>query len=596
MKRGTLFRRLLLLQVITILVVAVVVGVAFMRISGPVFTRAKTDEVLPKAQAVAVYYQQYADGTLNLRDMQSAISVSGTLSNAQLQIYDALGNLVIFSLDKGDDFFYRADSQQMQNITQPIAIEAMSTGISTTRTVREDTRKAEYMVVAVPVFKSGNIIGAVVLTSSMRIVQSPLERLYVLLGISCLIAFVVMLLPLYYFLKRMVKPLAQMNTVALSMAQGNFSLRADEKTKGEIGELAHSINHLATQLGSTLEALVLERNRLQLTIDGLAEGILALDESGALLHSNPALYGLLNIPTQEAQLLQAVDNCEGTLMQDIKAVAQTGQPMTRNVVINGVILRVIATPITDETKVCRGVVALFHDITESERLEQTRRDYVANVSHELRTPLSAVRGLAEALNDDLIKTPQDRSRYYGYILRECMRLGRLIEDLLELSRLQSGGIALQKAEVDLTALLNDIRMRYANLSYDLGIHFDVDCPECPMVFSNADRIEQVLVILLDNAFKFTEEGGYVKVYTACDADKVTICVSDDGAGIGREDIGHVFERFYKAERSHSGGGTGLGLSIAREVLTLMGETIAVVSEVGKGTTFRFTLQRADRNR
>lgn len=592
-KRGTLFRRLLLLQVMTILIVAVVVGTAFMRISGPAFTRVRADEVVPRAQAVATYYQQYADGLLSLRDMQSAISVSGTLSNSQLQIFNNEGDLVIFSLDKGSDFFYRADSPEMQGVTLPVAMEAMATRQSTTRTVREGTRDIEYMVVAVPVMDGNRVTGAVVLTSSMRIVQSPLERLYAILGISCLIAFFVMLIPLYYFLKRMVKPLQQMNTVALSMAQGNFSLRADENTKGEVGELAHSINHLATQLGSTLEALMLERNRLQLTIDGLAEGILALDENGALLHTNPTLYELLNIPANQMQLLHAMESMEGSPLQDIKDVAQTGQPVTRNVAINGAIVRIIATPIYDEAKTCRGVVALFHDITESERLEQTRRDYVANVSHELRTPLSAVRGLAEALNDGLIKTQEDRSRYYGYILRECMRLGRLIEDLLELSRLQGGKVALQKATVDLAQLLGDIRMRYATLGYDLGIHFEVDCPQCPQVYSNADRIEQVLVILLDNAFKFTEEGGTVKVYTTFDDKKVTVYVSDNGAGIGKEDLPHVFERFYKAEKSHSGGGTGLGLSIAREVLTLMGETIVVTSELGKGTTFRFTLQRAD---
>ena len=123
-----------------------------------------------------------------------------------------------------------------------------------------------------------------------------------------------------------------------------------------------------------------------------------------------------------------------------------------NVGRDNFILRVIATPINDEQNVCRGAVALFHDITESERLEQTRRDYVANVSHELRTPLSAVRSLTETLQDGLIKTPQDQNRYYGYILRECMRLTRLVEDLLELSRLQSGSVALQKGNVDLPQL------------------------------------------------------------------------------------------------------------------------------------------------
>jgi len=593
MKHGTLFRRLILLVIMAILIVAAIVGVAFMRIAGPVFTRVRADEILTRAQSVVSYYQQYLEGEIQLRAMQDAIKVSGTFSNAQLQIFDARGELQIWTMDRSPDFFYQANSPQMQAITLPVAIEAMQTMQSATRTVSEKTRKLEYIVVATPVITNGTVTGAVVLLSSMRVVQSPLQRLYLLLGLSCLIALLIMLLPLYYFLRRMVDPLQQMNTVALSMAQGNFSLRADESTSGEIGELANSINHLATQLGKTMQALLLERNRLQLLVDGLAEGILALDETGGFLHTNPSIYRLFDIEIDEQRLRQAMDACDVMLMQDIQAVAETGQPLSRNVKRDGSVLRVTATPLYDEANICRGVVALFRDITESERLEQTRRDYVANVSHELRTPLSAVRGLAEALSDGMIKTPEDQSRYYGYILRECMRLSRLIEDLLELSRLQSGTIALQKKVVELPQLLEDIRMRYATLSYDLGIGFMVTSDSmCPPVYSNPDRIEQVLVILLDNAFKFTEEGGLVKVYTTHDETNVTVYVEDNGAGIQKEDLPHVFERFYKAEKSHSGGGTGLGLSIAREVMTLMGETISVKSEPGMGTTFSFTLKRA----
>ena len=593
MKRKTLFIRLLLLLIMAILIVGAIIGVAFIRLSTPMFTKSKAGEIQPKAEAVVQYYQQYVAGSLSLREMQAAISVSGTLSKAQLHIYDTSGNLLIYSLDKNEEFMFRADSPEMRNVTLPVAMEAMQAGRSTYKTVKETTLDIDYMVVAAPVVTDDVVSGAVVLTSAMVTLQTPLQGLYRVLLFSCLAAFFIMLLPLSFFLRRMVKPLQQMNTVALSMAQGDFTRRADESTQGEIGELAHSINHLAEQLGHTVQALMLERNRLQHMLDGLAEGILALDEQGNILRTNPALYQLFGIERDEHELQQAMDAFDGNLMEDICSVAQGGQPLTRNVGQGNFILRVIATPINDEQNVCRGAVALFHDITESERLEQTRRDYVANVSHELRTPLSAVRSLTETLQDGLIKTPQDQNRYYGYILRECMRLTRLVEDLLELSRLQSGSVALKKGIVALPPLLEDIRIRYAAISEDLGIQLSVEYQaSCPTVYSNADRITQVLVILLDNAFKFTAEGGHVSLHTTHDENEVIVYVKDDGAGIGKEDLPHVFERFYKAEKAHSGGGTGLGLSIAREVLTLMGETIHIQSKPGEGTTIHFTLHRA----
>jgi signal transduction histidine kinase len=459
-----------------------------------------------------------------------------------------------------------------------------------TRKTTDSSRRFEYMVVASPVVQDTAVTGCVVLISPMDVVRYPLRRLYWVLLASCIVAIVLMLIPLSYFLQRMVKPLAQMNVVALSMAKGDFSQRADESTRGEIGELAHSVNHLAEQLGQTVQALMLERNRLHHMLNGLSDGILALDEDGDLLHTNPALFSLFDMN----RLSDVVGSIDPALLADIKAVAESGTPLLRDIGSGSRILHMIATPIIDDKGIRRGVVTLFHDITESERLEQTRREYVANVSHELRTPLSAVRGLAEALSDGLITTSEDRNRYYGHILRECMRLSRLIEDLLELSRLQSGNIALKKQKVDLPQLLTDIRTRYETLSDDLGIGFAVDCTQaCPAVLANADRIAQVLVILLDNAFKFTDEGGQVTVRVVCGEQKVTVCVEDNGSGIEKEDLPHVFERFYKAEKAHSGNGTGLGLSIANEVITLMGETIWATSEPNAGSTFCFTLQRAD---
>ena len=215
---------------------------------------------------------------------------------------------------------------------------------------------------------------------------------------------------------------------------------------------------------------------------------------------------------------------------------------------------------------------------------------MANVSHELRTPLSAVRGLTEALSDGLIKTEEDRARYYGYILHECLRLSRLIDDLLELSRLQSGTEAMEPAKLNVTELIKEMPMRYETLAEEKGIEFTTDLMEnCPYTWANADRVEQILTILLDNAFKFTPPEGRVWIETQVQNQKILVRVKNSGDGIQPEDLPHVFERFYKADKAHTGGGTGLGLSIASEILQRMEESISVSSVPGQTTTFSFTL-------
>lgn len=192
----------------------------------------------------------------------------------------------------------------------------------------------------------------------------------------------------------------------------------------------------------------------------------------------------------------------------------------------------------------------------------------------------------------MVRDEESRMRYYDIILREVMRLTRLISDLMELSRLQSGSLAIEKERMQLDELLYDVCERYAAIAGERGLTFDMkgDFSALPEVYTNADRVEQLMVILLDNAIKYTEKGG-LTVSTQSDADKVTISVADTGIGIAREDLPYVFDRFYKVDKAHSGKGSGLGLSIAKELWNWMGEELTVDSVRDKGTTFKFTVAR-----
>ena len=260
--------------------------------------------------------------------------------------------------------------------------------------------------------------------------------------------------------------------------------------------------------------------------------------------------------------------------------------------IRDTVLRLSQTELFENNGCAEGAIIVIYDVTESERLEQTRREYVANVSHELRTPIASIRGLADALNDGLVRDEGDRARYYGYILKETLRLSRLIDDLLELSRLQSGAMVMEKGRVDLNDLLLDVADRYSALAEEHGMRLSLELPAGALLaWTNPDRAEQVLVALVDNAIKHAAPGGEIRLGArGAGTGELTVWVQNRGE-ISETDLAHIFDRFYKVDKSHSGNGTGLGLSIAKEILDLMEERIFAESREGM-VTFGFTLAEA----
>ena len=393
------------------------------------------------------------------------------------------------------------------------------------------------------------------------------------------------------------EPVAKLRDAAVAMSEGDLEVRADENAYGELGELGKAVNQLSYQLSRNMYTLIVERNRLRNMLNGLSEGIVAIDAKGEITHTNPALEKFFTRQKTAIHLpdprMKVID--DKSVWDDFDAVIQSGAPMSRNMQARDMILRLTITPIVDEIGTIAGAVGLFSDITQMERLERTRREYVSNVSHELRTPLTAMRALVEPLSEGMVTEEADRQRYYGIILREIQRLSRLINDQLELSRLQSGNLAIQKSVMALDDVVYDVCDRYTSIAAEHGLELklETDFTQCPPVYANADRVEQMLIILVDNAIKYTEEGS-VSVSADWDDERVVMHVKDTGIGIEENDLPYVFDRFYKVDKAHSGKGSGLGLSIAKELLKRMDEEIWVTSEKGKGTEFSFTLHRPEK--
>ncbi len=383
--------------------------------------------------------------------------------------------------------------------------------------------------------------------------------------------------------KRAVRPARIITEMAVRLVEGEQVTLPENLPGEEIREIAGALNQMSASVAQAISDLKCEKETMALILEGLSEGILAVDEKGGILHENAAAWSLLG--GEETDAYRAVMDA---LRED-----SPEEHWDRKFAAGDRVLYFAVSRLPSESKLprSRGTVALIRDITEQERLERTRHDYVANISHELRTPLASIRGLGEGLRDGLVTEDKDRQRYYNIIVEEVTRLSRLVNDMLELSSLQSNPAAFEMERVDPNELIYDLHDRNSSLFSEKQIAFERVLPEEPLpdIRSNEDRLSQVLTIFLDNARKFTPEGGTVSLGAEKTEAGTRFFVRDTGIGMDEETQRLAFDRFHQAERSHSGKGSGLGLSIAKEVLQKMGVDIALKSALGEGSEFSFTI-------
>ncbi|MBO4926819.1 MAG: HAMP domain-containing protein [Clostridiales bacterium] len=565
-------------------------------------TRISSEDVMiDKARSMASFLSAYADdervesdaGKIPLLKNATLGYADHSVLNAYYLLYDAHGNTISYTSVKDGN-----DQEILLSIDQ-YAKTNMLTNSDNKNLIGQipaSGNKMTTILVQLPITSQGNLIAYLVVGDQSTSHSSLINGFSRVLLLSTLMVSLFMLIPVYFASKRLIRPLNRVAEVATALGQGDFSVRANDRTKGEIGDLAASVNELAERLSKSITSVTTERNRLKEIFDIISEGIVSVNQDLQPDYSNNAIATLFekvprkNLFTEKLQLIPFEE-----VWEDFEKCLKTGETFERTIEAKDCAYSSMIVPILDNEKTIIGATGFFRDISEQERLEQTRRDYVANVSHELRTPLTAMRGLVEPLADGMVKKEEDRQRYYGIILHETMRLSRLIDDMLELSRLQARTLAFKTFPFDLNKLLSEFETKFAPVMEDAELNFVVENKTGPLptVMGNPDRVEQIIVILLDNAKKYTPAGGTITISTeySDETDQVLVSVSDTGQGIHEYDIDHIFDRFYKADRARGKKGTGLGLAIAKELLSYMGETITVQSEYGEGTTFTFTLKR-----
>ncbi|MDI3256190.1 MAG: ATP-binding protein [Kyrpidia sp.] len=451
-----------------------------------------------------------------------------------------------------------------------------------------------HLWIVAPLVRQGNTSSMVVLTQPLEPSQEAMRQIRHSIFYAGGLAIMMTTGFAFVISKNLSRPLVQMNEVAERMVRGDFRGKVRVVTRDEVGRLGITLNKLAHDLEENIKALSKEKEQLSSILASMADGVVSADLAGRVLLANPPARRWLRSMSMAEEGRPLEDRLPKDLLDVEEKVIETKEVQVREVVGQGRTVAVTMAPLYEPgSQVLRGVVAVLRDITEELNIDRMRRDFVANVSHELRTPLSMLQGYSEALLDDFIDDPEQRRELAQIILEETLRMRRLVNDLLDLAQLESGQFVMNRRPVDLRPLVQKIWRKFSALAQERHLRFDLDVQvdRSVIVDADADRLEQVLTNLIDNAFRHTQPPGGVTIRFGVSEDAARIAVEDEGAGIPPEDMPYIWERFYKVDkaRTRHKGGTGLGLAIARNIVLQHDGDITVESRLGKGTTFTVLL-------
>jgi len=389
------------------------------------------------------------------------------------------------------------------------------------------------------------------------------------------------------------QPIADMRKQAQAMAKGNYSRKVRVYGTDEIGQLAITFNHLTNRLQEAQSTTDAERRKLDSVLSNMTDGVIATDRKGRIILINDPALELLHI-SRDITLGRPIASVLGIDQEySFEDLIHMNDALNLNFSITDApyILRANFSVIQKETGFINGLITVLHDITEQEKIEMDRREFVSNVSHELRTPLTTMRSYLEALADGAWKDENIAPTFLNVTQTETERMIRLVNDLLQLSRMDSADYELNKDIVLFNSFFNRIIDRF-EMSKSDKVTFQRLFPEASYyVEIDTDKVTQVIDNIISNAIKYSPDGGNVRFGFTVQGEMLKVMISDDGMGIPKENVGRIFDRFYRVDRARarSMGGTGLGLAIAREMIEAHGGKIWAESEEGQGTTIFFTL-------
>ncbi|UOQ42667.1 ATP-binding protein [Halobacillus salinarum] len=546
-------------------------------------------ELLQTASKVSEVVNQYEDRSL-------------ILSTTNL-IKDPSSRVVI-SFNDNDSLIAESDSPQLPKLNYDWFVsdeelaKVMENGQDVKKVAEVDDSDNGIMIVGTPI---SNNKGTVFVYQSLVTIEETSQHTTKIIFLGAGIAIILTTVFAFFLSTRITSPLIKMREGALELARGEFNTKVPILTHDEIGELAMAFNRMGRQLKFHINALSQEKEQLSGILRSMADGVITINRKGKVLISNPPANQYLEASHYEAEV-ESLSSGDFPLPEPIKElfgqVIHNEKEAMTEVTIQGRTWVIIMTPLYDNDYV-RGAVAILRDMTEERRLDKLRKDFIANVSHELRTPISMLQGYSEAIVDDVAESKEEKNELAKIIHDESLRIGRLVNELLDLARMEAGHISLEIENIEWDPFMQKIIRKFQVVAQERNVLLEAKQWNASSWFAfDADRIEQVLTNLVDNAIRHTDPGGKVEVITEDSENEWTVSVIDSGSGIAEEDLPFVFERFYKADKSRKRmpgqekKGIGLGLAIAKNIVEAHNGTIQVHSKKEEGTTFTFRIPKS----
>ncbi len=553
------------------------------------------------------YYTVYTTRNAQLNELRSYLideamlvadaSQSDFISSNESSL-DALAKTIGQQITARITFIYRdglvaGDSWEnpatLENhANRPEVIQALASGVGVS--TRHSTTSGETMMyAAVPVFSNGEAIGVARVALSTTAVEATVGQATQTIIITSLAVALLIVLLTAFVTRHITLPLSRISLGTEAVARGDLSQKVFIDTNDELGKLGRAFNDMASRLSHTTTLANTEKHRLGVVLNNMADGIILIGSDSRVLLANPVAEQLFSFSLKESRgrsIIEVVHDHEVDALY--KKCLASGNEETSEVENGNHYIRVIVSPLPSDQP--GGALLLLQDLTQLRTFQTMRQEFVANVSHELRTPLAGIKAIVEILHDGALEDKNVAVDFLNRVDIEVDKLTQMVNELMELSRIETGRVKLELKPTDINLLLQEAVKRFAPQAerQKLAITAQLE-PELPRVQADSPRLMQVINNILHNAIKFTPIGGRITVSSHLEKRHIIVSITDTGIGISEPDLLHIFERFYKADRSRASIGTGLGLAIAKHIVQAHEGQIWAESQPGKGTTFNFSL-------
>jgi len=445
--------------------------------------------------------------------------------------------------------------------------------------------------------QQGDITGIIYLTYSLESVYETVDNSKVMLTRATILALIITIIIGFFIATSITKPIKDVTFKAKEMSKGNFDQFVDVKSTDEIGQLGMMFNYLTKELKNRISELSQEKSKIETTFNYMADGVITIDLEGKIIHANPVSKNILNIDDTNKDIGNKVISklSPDLSLENIKKNSWIGD---KKVEIKGSIYNVNYAPYKNDKGEVGGVIYVMQDITEQQKLEDMRKEFIANVSHELKTPITTIKSYSETLLSGALEYKDTTKEFVGIIDAETDRMSRLVQDLLKLSRMEYNQESWKKSLVNpgeiLESVYRKLRIRANEKNQRIKINIDENTNK---VFFDKEGLEQILQNIIANSIKYTKVNGKINISCYNEENNVVILVEDNGIGIPEEDMGRIFERFYRVDkaRSRDMGGTGLGLAIAKHIADDHKSKIEINSQVNVGTQVKISIPASEKD-